>query len=221
MLGRDGRDEFLNQDGFADTCTAEKSDLAALCIRGQKVDDLDARFENFRRGALFGECGRFAVDAVEFPRHLAFAVYGFAERIHDAPDDLLADGHHDARSRRFNLQSARKPFRGLQRDTAAHAAGTVRKHFDVYLSVPVQNVQKLVLIGKVIVELDVHDRTDNLYDCSDILFFHKLPPLEEDALEFMSSFVIPSCRLWLYSETSSSMSLFPFFVDSCMETMRL
>ena len=40
VLGGHVVDQFLDQHGLADTCTAEQTDLAALCIGGQQVDDI-------------------------------------------------------------------------------------------------------------------------------------------------------------------------------------
>ena len=42
MFDSDRVDQFLHQDGLADTGTAEEADLAALDVRTQEVDDFDA-----------------------------------------------------------------------------------------------------------------------------------------------------------------------------------
>ena len=47
-------DQFLNQHRLADAGAAEQADLAALGIRRQQIDDLDAGDENFRFGRLVG-----------------------------------------------------------------------------------------------------------------------------------------------------------------------
>ena len=53
---------FLNQHGLAHTCTTEQTDLAALHVRGQQIDDLDARFEHLGLGLQLIEGRRVAVD---------------------------------------------------------------------------------------------------------------------------------------------------------------
>ena len=53
---------FLNQHGLAHTCTTEQTDLAALHVRGQQVDDLDARLEHLGLGLQLIEGRRVAVD---------------------------------------------------------------------------------------------------------------------------------------------------------------
>ena len=55
-------DQFLNQHGLADAGAAEQADLAALGVRRQQVDDLDASDENFGFGGLVGVGRRFLVD---------------------------------------------------------------------------------------------------------------------------------------------------------------
>ena len=55
-------DQFLNQHGLADAGAAEQADLAALGVRRQQVDDLDAGDENFSFGGLVGVGRRFLMD---------------------------------------------------------------------------------------------------------------------------------------------------------------
>ena len=43
VLGGDVADEFLNEHRLADARAAEQADLAALGVRREQVDDLDAR----------------------------------------------------------------------------------------------------------------------------------------------------------------------------------
>ena len=64
---RDVVDQFLNQHGLADAGAAEQADLAALGIRREQIDDLDAGDENFSLGRLLGIGRRFLMDgAVAF-----------------------------------------------------------------------------------------------------------------------------------------------------------
>jgi hypothetical protein len=46
VLGSDVRDEFLNEDGFADAGAAKETDFAAFHVRAKQIDDLDAGFED-------------------------------------------------------------------------------------------------------------------------------------------------------------------------------
>ena len=46
MCSCDVVDQLLNQNGLTDTCTAEQTDLTALCVGADQVDNLDAGFQN-------------------------------------------------------------------------------------------------------------------------------------------------------------------------------
>jgi hypothetical protein len=56
-------DQFHDQNGLANAGAAEQADLAALGVRRQQVDDLDAGDEDFGFGRLLDEFGRFLVNA--------------------------------------------------------------------------------------------------------------------------------------------------------------
>ena len=60
---RDIVDQLHDQHGLADARAAEQADLAALGVGRQKVDDLDAGFENLRFRGLFGVGRRRLVNA--------------------------------------------------------------------------------------------------------------------------------------------------------------
>src|SRR5438128_1747332 len=62
VVCRDAVDHLLDEDGLADAGAAEQADLAALHVRGQQVDDLDAGLEQLRLGLELVERGRLAVD---------------------------------------------------------------------------------------------------------------------------------------------------------------
>ena len=63
VLG-DAVDHLLDEDGLADTGTAEQADLAALDVRGEQVDDLDAGPEHL---GLASRAGRRPGPAVDRP----------------------------------------------------------------------------------------------------------------------------------------------------------
>jgi hypothetical protein len=60
---RDAVDHLLDEDRLADTCTTEQADLAALDVRGEQVDDLDARPEDLGLGLELVEGRRLAMNA--------------------------------------------------------------------------------------------------------------------------------------------------------------
>ena len=149
-----------------------KSPIFPPFVRSDQVDDLDARFKNFRCGALLRERRRLAVNAGELSAEFALAVDGLAERVHDASDHLLAYRDENTVSRALHLKSAGKSVRGFERNAAANTARTMGEHFNVYRAIAVQDVQQFVLIGQMVVEFDIDNRTDDLYDRSDVCFRH-------------------------------------------------
>jgi peptide chain release factor 1 len=92
-------DQFLNQNRLADTCTAEKTDLAALGIRRQKIDDLDAGDENRRLGRLIDEFRCRGMDGRSLGcRHRAPLVDRLSDHIEDAPERCRPHGDPDLRT---------------------------------------------------------------------------------------------------------------------------
>src|SRR3712207_1979452 len=59
---RDALDHLLDEDGLADARAAEQADLAALHVRGEEVDDLDAGLEQLGLALQLVERGGVAVD---------------------------------------------------------------------------------------------------------------------------------------------------------------
>jgi peptide chain release factor 1 len=55
-------DHFLDQNGLANTCTTEQTDLSTLHIRGQEVDRLDTGLEHLSLGLKLVECWWLTVD---------------------------------------------------------------------------------------------------------------------------------------------------------------
>ncbi len=87
-------DELLNQNGLADTGTAEQARLAATDVGLEQVDSLDAGLEDLGLGGELVETGRCMVDGVEL-LHLGhgLAVDRLAQHVPDAAEGLRTYGH--------------------------------------------------------------------------------------------------------------------------------
>ena len=89
-------DQLLDQDGLADACAAEQTDLAALQIRADQIDDLDSGLQDLAGGLLILIGRRRTVDRpviVGLDRFLV--VDRFAEQVQDSSQIPLADRHAD------------------------------------------------------------------------------------------------------------------------------
>ena len=62
-------DQLLDQHRFSNTGAAKKTDLSTLCVRSQKVDDLDSGLQYLHYRALLFEGRRISVN---LPVFLAF-----------------------------------------------------------------------------------------------------------------------------------------------------
>jgi hypothetical protein len=119
VLLRDIANELLDEHGLADSGAAEETDLAALDVGGEQVDDLDAGFEDLRGRLQFLEGRRVAVDR---PTLLGFHLFALvddvAEDVEDAAESGVADGNADRRARVLHVHAAGKPVRGVHGDRA-------------------------------------------------------------------------------------------------------
>ena len=87
-------DQFLDQHRLAHAGAAEQSDLAALGVRREQVDNLDAGDENLGLGRLIDIGRGWLMDRAALV-HLDRPgfIHGFADHVHDAPERALADRH--------------------------------------------------------------------------------------------------------------------------------
>ena len=168
---RDVVDELLDEDGLADAGAAEEADLAALAVRSEEVDDLDAGLEDFDLGRLLLERRRSPVDrrrALRVDR--AGLVDGLADDVEDAAEALGADRHRDRAAGVADFHAAHEAVGRVHRDGADRVLAEVLRDLEgeVVLLVrdarvrDLQRVQDLrELAGR---ELDVDDGTDDLDD---------------------------------------------------------
>src|SRR5581483_162408 len=130
-LLRDVVDELHDQNGLADTGAAEQAGLAALGVRFEKVDDLDARLEHLDVGRLFVEGGRLAMDGpVSFRVHRTFVVDWLPENVQDAAERLPSDRNGDRRTEIDRLHAADHSVRRLHRDATNLVLTDVVRDFD-------------------------------------------------------------------------------------------
>ena len=178
VLG-DAVDHLLDEDGLADTGAAEQADLAALDVRGQQVDDLDAGPEDLGLGLELVEGRGLAVDAPalgDLERRLRH-VERLAERVPDVALGDVADGHRDRVAGVAHLGAADEAVGRLHRDGAHHVVADVLGDLEGQGAVAATllalaevdvDVQRVVELGhRLDGELDVDDRAGDAGHAAD------------------------------------------------------
>ena len=100
--------QFHDENGLAYAGAAEQADLAAFGIRSDEVDDLNARFENFRTRRLV-----FKFRSRPMDRPIIFSFYyfvylvdGLTENVENTSQHALANGNLNGAARIFRSHAA-------------------------------------------------------------------------------------------------------------------
>lgn len=170
----DAVDHLLDEHGLADARTAEQTDFAALDVRGEQVEDLDAGLQHLGAGLqgielggravnrpAFRDMDRRGIDVQHIPRHV--------------PDVSLGDlphGNRDRGPRVTDLRAAAHAVGGFQGDGPDQVVTDVEGGFHRHGSFLTHDLgldeQGIADLGDLIsCELDVHDRTDDPGDAAD------------------------------------------------------
>ena len=164
-------DQLLNDDRLAHTSAAEQADLATLHERGDEVDDLDARLEDFGLRFEVHEVGTLAMDrpARCIGRNGGTVVDRVTEHIENATECCGTDGHHDRAAGVHHFHPAHHGVGTAHRNGAHLIAADVLLHFERDLDVRavwqrLVDAERVVQLGKVIrFEFDVEHRADDLH----------------------------------------------------------
>ncbi len=162
-------DQLHDDDGLADAGAAEQADLAALGIRRQQVDDLDAGHQDRRLGRLIRVERRVLMNGAGFlVRHRAGFVDRVADHINDAAERAFTDRHQYRLAGVGDLLAAHQTFGGIHGDGAHGRFAKMLsdlKHQAVALILGIQRVEDR---RQMILELHVDDGADDLRDTSDL-----------------------------------------------------
>ena len=175
VVGRgDVINQFLNQNGLADTGTAEQTDLAALGVGADQVNDLDAGLENFRGGLLLVKGRSRTVDgpALDVLRR-GLLVDGLAQQVEHAAQALVTNGHLDRFAGIHGIRTADKAVGGRHGNAAHDVIANVLGNLNDQLFAVVFQFNGVQKGGQFTVpESDVQYRSHDLYDLSDVFFWH-------------------------------------------------
>ena len=165
MLGGDVVDQLLNKYGLADTGTAEQTNLAALGIRREQVDDLDAGLENLGRRVLLCKIRRRTVDGPLFRCvYIALFVDRLTEHVEHASKGRFTDRRLNRVTGGQHLVAAADALTRGEHD-AAHgvAADVLCDLHHARLSVRCNGECFIYLRQAAAVKSNVHNRTCYLY----------------------------------------------------------
>ena len=112
MLAGDVVDQLLDQHRLAGAGAAEEADLAALHVRCDQVDDLDAGLEDLDRRGEVAERGWIAVDrpALDVLARGLLVVDRLADHVPDPAERGVPDGNRDRRARVDDVDPTREPI---------------------------------------------------------------------------------------------------------------
>jgi hypothetical protein len=174
---RDVIDQFHDDDGLADACATERTDLATLQEGADQVDDFDAGGQNLRAGGLVHERRGGAMDGKILVRfHGALLVHGLAGHVEHAAHDGFTHWHRNRSAGVNNFHAALEAFRGAHGDRAHPIVAQMLLHFERQLGAAVAGHivfdSRRIINGREFVgELNVHDRADDL---NDFTFIHEI-----------------------------------------------
>ena len=160
-------DQFLDEHRLAHAGAAEQADLAALGVRREQVDDLDAGDENlgFRRLLDIGG-GRLMDRAASLHVYRPGFIDRFADHVHDAPERALANRDRDRLAGVGDLLAAHEALRNVHGDAAHRVLAELLGDFEHEAVAVVDRLERVENRGQVAVELHVDDGADHLGDAA-------------------------------------------------------
>ena len=166
-------DKLHDEHGLAYAGTAEQTDLTALHVRLEEVDDLDTRSEHLLVCREVFELRRLAVDRIS-ALHVEFAhtVDRLTDNVHHTALDLFTCRHKDGVACRHHFQATLQTVGVVH----CHATNCVLTDMllnlnDEFLSVRTLELQRFVYFRQHLfsvlsgcIEVNVDNRSDNLRD---------------------------------------------------------
>ncbi len=171
MLGCHAVDHLLDEDGLADTGTTEQSDLAALQVRGDEIEHLDARLEHLLLWLHVLERRRLTVNRPGFARLDAVHVERGTPHVEDVTQRLVADRYRDRGAGVADLGSTHQTISGRHgngADTAvAEVLGGLGEHGPGVVAQGQVDLEREQDLGQTLRrELDIDHRPSDLGDPS-------------------------------------------------------
>lgn len=123
-------DEFLDENGFAETSTTEETDFSTFVKGDEEVNNFESGLEEFDFNVLLAEFGRCSVDGVGWSTGDLFAsVNGLTEEVENASEALFADGDLDGLTSILSTHSTDESVGGAEGDCSDHVIAEVLGDF--------------------------------------------------------------------------------------------
>ena len=229
VFGCNISDQFLNQNGFTNTSTAEQTNLTALCIRCKQVDNLDTSFQNFNNRALIPERRSFSVDCpLLLCMHFSGVVNRFTQNIEHSAQCFFADWNLNTAASCSDFHILCQTIGCGQADAANNTVAHVLCHFHDTLFMFHLDCQSVFDHRQFAGKCNVNDRPENLYNFSgfhgfsdsslshDQIYFAASAPLEISVI----SCVIAACLARLYCNESVCSISFALVVAESIADIR-
>src|SRR5690606_19334861 len=160
-------DQLLDENRLAHAGAAEQADLAALGVRSQEVENLDARDENFgfRRLLDIFRCGLVNTAHLRRSDRAGF-INRLTNHVDDAAEHFRAHRNADRRSRIPYRLTADQTIGRVHRDAADGVFAQVLCNLKKQTRALIIRLKRVQDRGQMVPELDVHHRADNLTDGS-------------------------------------------------------
>ena len=144
MLACDVVNQFHDQYRFADARAAKQTDLTALGIGRDQIDDLDARFQYFRCALLLVISGRGPVNR---PTLRGFGcgliVNRIAQQVEHSAQRFLAHRHRDRLAHIYRRHAAAQAVRGIHGDATHHVIADMLRNLGGDLCAVVINLNRI------------------------------------------------------------------------------
>src|SRR5262249_29246437 len=156
-------DQLHDDDGLADAGAAEQADLAALGVRREQIDDLDAGDENCRLGRLVGEGRRRLMDrAALLVRNRTSLVDRFADHVDDAAQSAVADRHRDRLASIDDLLPTHEALGRVHCDSSHGRLAEMLRDFEHETVTLILGLERIENGRQMLLEMHVDDGADDL-----------------------------------------------------------
>ena len=163
----------MDQNGLTHTCTTEQSDLTTLCVGLDEVDDLDTGIQHFRGRAQIFKSGWLGVDrATILFAYSRKSVDWITGHVEETAFDAFSSGHGNCLTGIDHGRTANQTFGPVHRNGTHAVLSQVLLYFQYQrIAILFFQFQRVEDLREFAVELNVDNRTDHLFDFTEVCHF--------------------------------------------------